>query len=225
MKTLLIACALALMAITPAKAETFSLPKLDYAYDALEPVIDAETMEIHLTKHHQAYVNNLNTEVEKTKELQGKSLENILSNIASYAMAVRNNAGGHWNHSFFWKLMAEKDKRGEISPELKTAIEAKFGSMDKFKEAFEKAGTSQFGSGWVWLIVKNDKSLEIVTTANQDNPLMGDAKVKGKPVLGNDVWEHAYYLNYQNKRADYLKKWWDDVNWTKVSQNYANPIQ
>lgn len=225
MKTLIIACALAMMAATPAKAENFALPELDYAYDALSPVIDAETMEIHLTKHHQAYVNNLNAEVEKTAALKGKSLETILSDIASYSMAVRNNAGGHWNHSFFWKLMAEKDKRGEISPALQKAIEGQWGSLDAFKEAFEKAGASQFGSGWVWLIVKSDKTLDITTTPNQNNPLMGDAVIKGKPVLGNDVWEHAYYLNYQNKRADYLKKWWEVVNWTQVSQNYADALQ
>lgn len=196
----------------------FTLPELGYAFNALEPVIDAKTMEIHLTKHHQAYIDKLNAEVSINPTLKGKSLEDIVGNVSKYNKAVRNNAGGHWNHSFFWKLMGPDT--GEASPELKAAIDKKFGSMDKFKEEFEKAGVGQFGSGWVWLIKNSKGELEITSTPNQDNPLMDDAKVKGTPILGNDVWEHAYYLKYQNKRADYLKNWWKVVNWTQVSTNF-----
>ena len=199
----------------------FELPKLGYEYNALEPAIDAKTMEIHLTKHHQAYVDKLNGEVAKTSALQGKSLEEIVGSVSKYGPAVRNNAGGHWNHSFFWKLMVPSSQQGEPSPELKVAIEKKFGSLDKFKEAFDKAGTDRFGSGWVWLIKDKSGDLAIVSTPNQDNPLMDDAKDKGTPILGNDVWEHAYYLKYQNKRADYLKNWWNVVNWKQVSDNFA----
>lgn len=207
---------------TPAAPKgPFALPELGYAYNALEPSIDAKTMEIHLTKHHQAYIDKLNTEVANTAPLQGKSIEDIVTNISKYNKAVRNNAGGHWNHSFFWRLMGPEDQRGEPSPELKAAIEKKFGSIDKFKEEFEKAGVGQFGSGWAWLIKNSKGELEITSTPNQDNPLMDDAKVKGTPILGNDVWEHAYYLKYQNKRADYLKNWWKVVNWKHVSENFA----
>ena len=198
----------------------FTLPKLGYAYDALEPVIDAKTMELHLTKHHQAYIDKLNGEVANTSGLKGRSLEQIIGNVSSYNKVVRNNAGGHWNHSFFWKLMGPASQSGEPSPELKAAIDKKFGSMDKFKEEFEKAGVGQFGSGWVWLIKDAGGDLEITSTPNQDNPLMDDAPVKGTPILGNDVWEHAYYLKYQNKRADYLKNWWKVVNWKQVSENF-----
>ena len=199
----------------------FTLPELGYAYDALIPTIDAKTMEIHHTKHHQAYIDKLNGEVAKTPALSGKSLEEIVASVSKYKPVVRNNAGGHWNHSFFWKLMAPEGQRGEMSPELKTAIDTAFGSKDKMIEAFDKAGTERFGSGWVWLIKNKQGKLEIVSTQNQDNPLMDDAAVKGTPILGNDVWEHAYYLTYQNKRADYLKAWWNVVNWKQVSDNFA----
>lgn len=203
----------------------FTLPALPYDYAALAPVIGEETMRTHHTKHHQAYVDKLNDEVAKTAALKGKSLEDILAHVSDYNDAVRNNAGGHWNHSFFWTLMAPEGKRGEISPELKTALERDFGSVDAFKVAFEKAGTSRFGSGWAWLVLNKQGKLEITSTANQDNPLMNDAKVKGQPILANDVWEHAYYLDYKNKRGDYLSKWWDVVNWGQVSRNYAGSIR
>ncbi len=208
-------------ATTQAAADAFTLPPLPYATDALAPAIDKETMEIHHGKHHQAYINNLNAEVKKDPKLAGKSIDDIMTNVADYGPAVRNNAGGHWNHTFFWSIMAPKDKTGTPSPELSAAINDSFGSMEKFKEAFEKAGAGQFGSGWVWLIVGHDGKLAITSTPNQDNPLMGDAKVKGTPVIGNDVWEHAYYLTYQNKRPDYLKSWWSVVNWAKISELYA----
>lgn len=198
----------------------FSVAALPYAFDALEPAIDARTMEIHHGKHHQAYVDNLNKEVAATPALQGLSLEDIIAGVSKYSPAVRNNAGGHWNHTFFWRIMAPGSKTGAPSEALGKAIDASFGSMDEFKVAFEKAGTSRFGSGWVWLIVREGK-LEITATPYQDNPLMDDAPVKGTPILGNDVWEHAYYLKYQNKRGDYLKNWWSVVNWPEVSQAYA----
>jgi Fe-Mn family superoxide dismutase len=207
----------------PAKEATtapFSIPKLSYAYDALEPVIDAKTMETHLTKHHQAYVDKLNGEVKVDKALNGKSLEDIVSNISKYSTTVRNNAGGHWNHTFFWNIMTPASKSGAPSEALTAALTKSFGSVEAFKTAFEKAGTDRFGSGWVWLIADKDGNLSITSTANQDNPLMDDAPVKGTPILANDVWEHAYYLTYQNKRADYLKKWWGVVNWAEVSKNY-----
>ncbi len=199
----------------------FTLPKLPYAYAALEPVIDAKTMELHLTKHHQAYIDKLNAEVAKTSGLKGRTIEQIIGNVSKYEPVVRNNAGGHWNHSFFWNLMGPAKDSGEPSPELKTAIEKKFTTMDNFKIEFEKAGVGQFGSGWVWLVKNKLGELEITSTPNQDNPLMDDAKVKGTPILGNDIWEHAYYLKYQNKRADYLKNWWKVVNWKQVSENFV----
>lgn len=202
-------------------AAAFSLPKLDYAYDALNPAIDTQTMKTHHTKHHQAYVDKLNEEAEKAPELKTKSLEEIMANISAYSPAVRNNAGGHWNHSFFWKIMAPKKQTGNMSPELRRALESTFGSVDNFRMEFEKAGVGQFGSGWVWLIVDGSGKLQITTTPNQDNPLMNDAKTKGTPIIGNDLWEHAYYLKYQNKRGDYLKSWWQIVNWDQVSKNYA----
>lgn len=213
------------VAQTPDKSGAFALPELPYAANALEPVIDAQTMETHHGKHHKAYVDNLNKEVAANADLSGKSLEDIVTKVSSYNMAVRNNAGGHWNHSFFWQLMAPQDKSGKPSAELEKAIVDSFGSMDKFKEEFEKAGTTRFGSGWAWLIVGQDGKLKVTSTPNQDNPLMDVAEVKGTPVLGNDVWEHAYYLKYQNKRADYLKAWWGVVNWDQVSKNYADAVK
>lgn len=197
----------------------FTLPALPYAADALDKAIDEQTMEIHHGKHHQAYIDNLNKEVEKTPALKGKTLEQILASVSKSSAAVRNNAGGHWNHSFFWTIMTPEST--QPSPQLAATIDSAFGSMDEFKKKFEEAGTKQFGSGWAWLIVGKDGKLQIASTPNQDNPLMDDAKVKGTPILGNDVWEHAYYLRYQNKRADYLKAWWNVVNWNRVSELYA----
>jgi Fe-Mn family superoxide dismutase len=194
----------------------FTVPDLPYADNALEKVIDQKTMQLHHGKHHVAYVANLNKAVGEDASLHGKTLEQIFAKIKDYKPVVRNNAGGHYNHSLFWRLMAPQGKGGKPSPELLARITQDFGSLDKFKDAFVEAGTKQFGSGWVWL-VWTGKKLEITTTPNQDNPLMEDAPVKGQPILANDVWEHAYYLNYQNKRDAYLKAWWDIVNWNEVN--------
>lgn len=204
---------------TAATTGPFTLPKLPYATGALSSAIDKQTMEIHHGKHHQAYIDNLNKEVAKDPKLAGKSLADIIGAVSKYPSAVRNNAGGHWNHSFFWEIMSPQGSAP--SAELTAAINESFGSMDDMKAKFEEAGAKQFGSGWAWLIVNKDGKLEITSTPNQDNPLMDDAKVKGVPILGNDVWEHAYYLRYQNKRGDYLKTWWKIVNWEKVSQHFA----
>lgn len=198
----------------------FKLPPLPYAVNALEPVIDAETMAIHHGKHHQAYVNGLNKAVAADKSLKGKSLEYLLSKAGTLPAAVRNNAGGHWNHSQFWKSMKAPGTGGQPSEPLAKAIAAKFGSLDDFKQKFQTAGTGRFGSGWVWLIVTPKGELEITSTPNQDNPLMDVAETKGVPILGNDLWEHAYYLKYQNRRADYLSAWWDLVDWTEVSKRF-----
>lgn len=202
----------------------FTLPDLRYPIDALEPVINAETMELHHGKHHQGYVNGLNKAVEADSALHGLSLGEILVQAGTQPDAVRNNAGGHWNHSLYWRLMAPEGQRGEVSPELAQAIDSAFGSMEAFREAFEAAGASRFGSGWVWLIVDMAGQLQITSTPNQDNPLMDVAEIRGMPVLGNDVWEHAYYLTYRNRRGEYLSKWWDVVNWTAVSENYAKAL-
>ena len=208
---------------TPATAQraAFTLPPLPYAADALDPAIDAQTMTIHHGKHHQAYVDTLNKAVNETPALAGLTLEQLVARAGTLAPVVRNNAGGHWNHSFFWQTMAPVTQSGAPSPELARAIDARFGSMDKFKAAFKAAGTGRFGSGWAWLIVGQDGNLAITSTPNQDNPLMDVAEVKGTPILGNDVWEHAYYLKYQNRRADYLDGWWQVVNWKTVSDRYA----
>lgn len=208
------------LAAEPAKSTgPFTMPPLPYAKSALDKVIDAQTMTLHHDKHHQAYVDKLNAEVEKDSGLQGKSIDEIMASVSKYPKAVRDNGGGHWNHSFFWKIMSPE--KSEPSAELTAAITESFGSMDAFKKEFEDAGARQFGSGWVWLIVNKSGKLEVTSTPNQDNPLMDDAKVKGMPVLGNDVWEHAYYLRYFNKRPDYLKAWWNVVNWKQVSDHYA----
>ena len=203
---------------TPA---AFTLPPLPYAANALEPAIDAQTMTIHHDKHHQAYVDALNKAVAADPALAGRSLEQLIRTAGTLPTVVRNNAGGHWNHSFFWKTMAPAGQGGSPSPALTTAIDASFGSLDKFKGAFKDAGTKRFGSGWVWLIVDANGKLAITSTPNQDNPLMDAAADKGMPVIGNDVWEHAYYLKYQNRRADYLDAWWQVVNWSEVSRRYA----
>jgi len=207
-------------ASTPAPA-AFSLPALPYAADALEPAIDAQTMTIHHGKHHHAYVDALNKAVAADPALAGQSLEQLVAGAGALPAVVRNNAGGHWNHSFFWQSMIPPAQSGGPSPELAAAINAKFGSLDAFKVAFKAAGTGRFGSGWVWLIVGGDGQLAITSTPNQDNPLMDVAETKGTPILGNDVWEHAYYLQYQNRRADYLDGWWQVVNWKAVSDRFA----
>ena len=196
----------------------FELPKLDYAYDALEPHIDARTMEIHHTKHHAAYTNNLNAAVEGT-DLAGKSIEDILANISSLSTAVRNNGGGFYNHNLFWKVMSPNGG-GQPSGELAAAIDKAFGSFDKFKEQFNAAAATRFGSGWAWLVKQSNGELVVTSTANQDNPLMDIADVKGTPILGLDVWEHAYYLNYQNRRPDYIGAFWNVINWDEVATRF-----
>ena len=198
----------------------FTLPPLPYAYDALEPAIDKETMTFHHDKHHQAYVDNLNKAIDGDASLQGKSLEELFAAISTAPKAVRNNGGGHWNHSLFWELLAPVGETGEPSAELAAAIDRDLGGRDKFREAFNAAGAGQFGSGWAWLIVQDGK-LKVTSTPNQDNPLMDVADEKGAVVLAADVWEHAYYLKYQNRRPDYLKAFWTVVNWNKANELFA----
>jgi Fe-Mn family superoxide dismutase len=194
---------------------SFTLSPLPYAHDALEPHIDATTMQIHHGKHHQAYVDNLNKALTGT-EHEGKTIEEIVKHAGSISVAVRNNGGGHWNHDFFWNSLSP-NAGGMPTGKLAEAITASFGSFDAFKEKFQTAGMTRFGSGWAWLIVKDGK-LEICSTPNQDNPLMDIAEVKGSPILGVDVWEHAYYLKYQNRRADYLAAFWNVINWNTVEE-------
>ena len=196
----------------------FTLDPLPYANDALEPNIDAKTMEIHHDKHHQAYVNNLNAAVEGT-EMAGKSIEELMATVSTLPTAVRNNGGGHWNHSFFWKTLSGEGG-GTPTGELASAIDAKFGSFDAFKDEFKKAAGSRFGSGWAWLILTDGGDLAVVSTPNQDNPLMDLAETKGTPIIGLDVWEHAYYLKYQNKRPDYVDAYWNVVDWKAAEANY-----
>lgn len=197
---------------------TFELPKLAYAYDALEPHIDARTMEIHHSKHHNAYITNLNGAVEKTPELAGKSVEDMLSDLNAIPEAVRgvvrNHGGGTFNHNLFWEVMGP-NAGGAPSGDLAAAIDSAFGSFDSFKDEFAKAAATQFGSGWAWL-VKNNEGLTVVATPNQDNPL----SLGMTPILGIDVWEHAYYLNYQNRRPDYISAWWNVVNWDAVAEKF-----
>ena len=197
-----------------------TLPPLPYPTNALEPHIDAQTMEIHHGKHHNAYVTNLNAALEKAPELASRSLEDLLKNLnavpEAVRTAVRNNAGGHWNHSQFWQTMGPNGG-GAPTGKLADAINASFGDFEKFKEQFNAAGVGRFGSGWVWLVKEGGK-LAITSTPNQDNPLMDG---KAPPILGNDVWEHAYYLKYQNRRPDYLKAWWNTVNWTEVGKRFG----
>jgi len=192
----------------------FELPKLSYELNALEPHIDAKTMEIHHGKHHQAYVNNLNAAIAGSDQ-EGKSIEDLLANISKLSPAVRNNGGGHYNHSLFWEVIGPNGN-GAPSGKLAAAIDSSFGSFDEFKTQFASAGATRFGSGWAWLLV-HDGKLVVSSTPNQDNPLMDIAEVKGTPILGLDVWEHAYYLNYQNRRPDYIAAFWNVVNWDKVS--------
>lgn len=195
----------------------FELPALPYAHNALEPHIDARTMEIHHGKHHQAYVNNLNNAV-KGNAAEGIELSELVHNISKYSPAIRNNGGGHWNHSFFWGIMGPNEG-GQPTGALMDAIVASFGSFDAMKEQFNSAATTRFGSGWAWLIV-HDHKLAITSTPNQDNPLMDVAEVKGTPILGLDVWEHAYYLHYQNRRPDYIGAFWNVVNWSAVNAHF-----
>jgi Fe-Mn family superoxide dismutase len=197
----------------------FTLPQLPYSHDALEPHFDTQTMQIHHGKHHQAYVDNLNKAI-AGGEHENKGLEELISKAGAISPAVRNNGGGHWNHTFFWESLAP-NAGGQPSGKLAEVINDTFGSFDAFKEKFNNAGITRFGSGWAWLIVKDGK-LEVTSTANQDNPLMDVAETKGTPLLGVDVWEHAYYLKYQNRRADYLAAFWNVVNWQKVSERFEN---
>ena len=195
---------------------SFTLSPLPYAYDALEPYIDAQTMQIHHGKHHQAYVDNLNKAIASTPH-EDKSLEFLVESAGTISAAVRNNGGGHWNHTFFWNSLAPHSGSAP-SGKLATAIDEAFGSFDEFKTKFAQAGIGRFGSGWAWLIIQKDGKLDISSTPNQDNPMMDVAEVKGVPILGIDVWEHAYYLKYQNKRADYLTAIWNVVDWNKVAE-------
>ena len=203
----------------------YELPPLTYPNNALEPHVDSRTMEIHHDKHHQAYITNANNALKDHPELLAKPVDQLIADLTvvpeAIRTAVRNNAGGHANHTFFWTIMGPNGG-GEPKGKLAEAIKAKFGSFDAFKEAFEKAGATRFGSGWAWLVVNKAGELEAVSTANQDSPLMGKAVagVEGTPVIGCDVWEHAYYLNYQNRRPDYLKAWWNTVNWDQAEKNY-----
>jgi Fe-Mn family superoxide dismutase len=197
----------------------FTLPQLPYSFNALEPHIDAKTMEIHHGKHHQAYVTNLNNAIANT-DAEKMSIEDICKNISKYSPAVRNNGGGHYNHSLFWTLM-KQNGGGNPSGALGEAINAAFGNFNEFKTKFAAAGTGRFGSGWAWLIAGADNKLSITSTPNQDNPLMDVAEAKGTPILGLDVWEHAYYLNYQNRRPDYITAWWNVVNWEEASKRFS----
>ena len=200
---------------------SFELPKLPYAYDALEPHIDARTMEIHHSKHHNGYTTKLNAAVEGTP-LEGKTIEEVLANLDLSNAAVRNNGGGYYNHCLFWEIMGPD--AGEMSAELNDAINAAFGSFEGFKDAFSKAAATQFGSGWAWLCVHADGSLEVCATPNQDNPLMPGVGCDGTPILGLDVWEHAYYLNYQNRRPDYINAFFSVIDWKVVAENFEAAV-
>lgn len=198
----------------------FKLPDLKYSYDALEPHIDARTMEIHHTKHHGGYTTKLNNAIEGT-DLEGKSIEEILGNVSNASTAVRNNGGGYYNHNLFWEVMSP-DGGGVPSGELMEAINKNFGSFDSFKEEFNKAAATRFGSGWAWLLKNDAGQLVVTSTPNQDSPVMDIAEVKGTPILGLDVWEHAYYLKYQNKRPEYIEAFWNVINWEEVEKRYKS---
>lgn len=208
----------------PTLAQQFEQAALPYDSDALAPLIDQETMEIHYGRHHASYVSNLNSAVADNSELQGMSLKDMMKNISSYSTTVRNNGGGHYNHQLFWQVMAPVNEGGAPSPELAAAIEEDFGSLREMQSEFNSAAASQFGSGWAWVIVDGDGNLKVTSTANQDNPLMDVVDDNGKPILALDVWEHAYYLNYQNRRGDYVEAWWDLVNWHKVNELYEEAM-
>ena len=202
--------------------EPFTLPKLPYEFDSLEPFMDAMTMEIHYTKHHRAYVDNLNKAVAAGKI--SSSLDEIIKSVSSFPPVIRNNAGGHWNHSFFWRLM-KPEGGGSPDGKIEELINDSFGSFETFKTQFEDAGLKRFGSGWAWLVIDANKKLVIGSTPNQDNPLMDVSELKGIPILAVDVWEHAYYLKFQNKRGEYLKSWWNVVNWTEVNKNFEKAMK
>ncbi len=201
-------------------SQEFLLPKLNYNYTSLEPVIDSVTMRIHHSKHHKGYVTNLNNALKNQPVVP---IDSILRNVSKYSTVVRNNAGGHFNHSFFWQCLTPTFK--ELNGELLTEIKSTYGSLDSLQKLMTAQGTTLFGSGWVWLIVNKENKLQVITTINQDNPLMDIAPIQGKPILGVDVWEHAYYLKYQNKRAEYLKNIWKIINWEFVSTNYLEAKQ
>lgn len=198
---------------------SFQLPALPYSFNALEPHVDARTMEIHHGKHHAAYTNNLNAAIEGTA-LEGKTIEEILGQVSKQSPAVRNNGGGYYNHNLFWEIMSPNGG-GEPAGALAADIITRFGSFNEFKEAFSRAATTQFGSGWAWLMVDAAGALAVINTPNQDNPLMDVSALRGTPILGLDVWEHAYYLNYQNRRPDYVGAFWNVVNWEEVARRYA----
>lgn len=221
-KTLFLSMLLGLSSTTFAEFKQAALP---YASNALEPAIDQQTMEIHYGKHHKAYVDNLNAQIKNYPELDKVDLTELQKQISKYNAAVRNNGGGHYNHDFFWSSLAPSNKTGQPSAALLKQINADFGSLDAFKQKFNEAATSRFGSGWAWLIVTPDNKLAVTSTPNQDNPLMDIAETKGIPLLGLDVWEHAYYLKYQNRRADYTKAFWQVVNWNTVNQRYTQAIK
>lgn len=204
-----------------APPEVFKQAPLPYAYDALEPVIDARTMELHYSRHHKAQYDALNAIAAQNPDVARMNIEQLLASTSRFPAAVRNNAGGIWNHDFFWQIMAPADRRGTPSPALMARIAADFGSLQEMQRQFNQAGGARFGSGWAWLIVR-DRKLVVTSTPNQDNPLMDVAEVRGTPIIGNDVWEHAYYLKYQNRRPDYLNAFWNVVNWDQVAQNYAS---
>ena len=207
-------------------AAEFTLAPLPYASDALEPHIDAQTMEIHHGRHHQAYVNNLNAQIANFPELADLSLEQMQRQISQFNTAVRNNGGGHYNHELFWQMMAPADQSGEPSAELRAAIESSFDSLEAMQKAFDQAALTRFGSGWAWLIVTPEGELAITSTPNQDNPLMDLPEItSGTPILALDIWEHAYYLHYQNRRAAYVTNWWNVVNWDEVSRRYAEALR
>ncbi|MEP7268264.1 MAG: superoxide dismutase [Saprospiraceae bacterium] len=203
-----------------APTTTYTLPALDYAFNALEPHIDAKTMEIHHDKHHNGYVTNLNKELASNAAASAMSLEQLFAKMDKYSPALRNNGGGHYNHTMFWKSLTPNAPSGP-SGDLAKSINATFKDVDGLKDAMNKAGGSRFGSGWSWLVLDTKGKLLVGSTANQDNPLMNISEIKGKPLLGIDVWEHAYYLKYQNKRADYLTAIWNVINWDEVAKRYA----
>ncbi len=202
--------------------KNIEFPALNYSFDALEPHIDAQTMELHYTKHHKAYFTKLKAAAEGTA-IEETDFEDVLKNISKYPAAVRNNGGGHWNHSMFWTIMS-KNGGGKPKGILVEAIERDLGSFEAFKKAFESAAASRFGSGWAWLLVNSEGKLQISSTPNQDNPLMDVAAIKGQPIMGLDVWEHAYYLNYQNRRPDYISAFWNIIDWNEVEHNYGKAI-
>lgn len=228
MKSALLVIAAAILAAgLPAfAAAPFTLAPLPYAANALEPHIDQATMEIHHGRHHAAYVNNLNAQVQNFPELSGLSLEALQGRISTFNTAVRNNGGGHYNHDLFWKLMAPEGLRGKPSAALEAAVTAAFGSLDAMKKRFDEAALGRFGSGWAWLIVTPEKKLAVTSTPNQDNPLMDLPDIqRGTPILALDVWEHAYYLKYQNKRAEYVTNWWNVVNWNEVNRRFDAAVK